>query len=191
MIAGARLIDMVVSPHALLESQGRLRLHANYYITKQIIPALERVISLVSPSHLATLAMLPSDSSLSFLLLVHRVSFSSFPHQWQCSLMAMMQTLPSSHAGALLRPWVHCCTNDNSERVSGRHRLARTCAHGLRPCPGRSACCPRSVRLLRWAWAAAAPLQAPSMPTTCLATVRYVVLQIAVSIFGDLRLSGY
>ncbi len=46
--AGARLIDMVVSPHALLESQGRLRLHANYYITKQIIPALERVISLVS-----------------------------------------------------------------------------------------------------------------------------------------------
>lgn len=38
---------MVVSPHALIESQGRLRLHANYYITKQIIPALERVISLV------------------------------------------------------------------------------------------------------------------------------------------------
>ena len=46
--AGARLIDMVVSPHALLESQGRLRLHANYYITKQIIPALDRVISLAS-----------------------------------------------------------------------------------------------------------------------------------------------
>lgn len=45
---------MVVSPHALLESQGRLRLHANYYITKQIIPALERVISLVSPSSFFT-----------------------------------------------------------------------------------------------------------------------------------------
>ena len=48
---------MVVSPHALLESQGRLRLHANYYITKQIIPALERVISLVSLSPLLTAAV--------------------------------------------------------------------------------------------------------------------------------------
>lgn len=46
---GARLIDMVVPPRALVESGtgGKLRLHALYYITKQIIPALERVFSLV------------------------------------------------------------------------------------------------------------------------------------------------
>lgn len=34
----ARLIDMVVPPAALVESGGRLRLHGQYYITKQIIP---------------------------------------------------------------------------------------------------------------------------------------------------------
>lgn len=34
--AGARLVDMVVSPHALVESASRLRLHSIYYITKQV-----------------------------------------------------------------------------------------------------------------------------------------------------------
>lgn len=46
-LAGARLVDMVVAPRALVEAAGRLRLHAGYYITKQIIPALERVLHLV------------------------------------------------------------------------------------------------------------------------------------------------
>lgn len=40
-------MDMVVPPHALVEAAGKLRLHALYYITKQIIPALERVLNLV------------------------------------------------------------------------------------------------------------------------------------------------
>ncbi|BDA47990.1 probable DNA polymerase zeta catalytic subunit [Coccomyxa sp. Obi] len=44
---GARLVDMAVTPHALIESGGRLRLHAHYYINKQILPALERVFSLL------------------------------------------------------------------------------------------------------------------------------------------------
>ena len=44
---GARLYDMVVPPRALVESGGRLRLHALYYITKNIIPALDRVLSLM------------------------------------------------------------------------------------------------------------------------------------------------
>lgn len=44
---GARLVDMVSDPHTLLESSGRLRLHALYYITKQINPAVNRVLSLV------------------------------------------------------------------------------------------------------------------------------------------------
>lgn len=37
----------VVTPHALVDSGGRLRLNGMYYITKQIIPAVERVLSLV------------------------------------------------------------------------------------------------------------------------------------------------
>jgi DNA polymerase zeta len=45
--SGSRLVDTVVSPHALVESGGGLRLNGQYYITKQIIPALERVLSLV------------------------------------------------------------------------------------------------------------------------------------------------
>ncbi|GLC55953.1 hypothetical protein PLESTB_001048500, partial [Pleodorina starrii] len=44
---GARLVDLVVSPHQLVESGGLLRLNGTYYIVKQIIPALERVLSLV------------------------------------------------------------------------------------------------------------------------------------------------
>lgn len=36
--AGARLIDVVIAPHALVEAQGRLRLNTNYYITKQVLP---------------------------------------------------------------------------------------------------------------------------------------------------------
>lgn len=44
---GARLVDMVVDPHTLIESGGNLRLHAMYYITKQINPAIGRVLSLV------------------------------------------------------------------------------------------------------------------------------------------------
>ena len=45
--AGARLVDICVPPRALVEAGGKLRLHAVYYITKQIIPALERVLNLV------------------------------------------------------------------------------------------------------------------------------------------------
>ena len=44
---GARVYDMVVPPRALVESGGRLRLHGHYYITKHVIPALDRVLSLV------------------------------------------------------------------------------------------------------------------------------------------------
>lgn len=45
--SGARLVDSAVSPWALVEAGGSLRLNGTYYITKQIIPALERVLSLV------------------------------------------------------------------------------------------------------------------------------------------------
>jgi len=42
---GARLSDVVVDPHVMLANG--LRLHDTYYITKQIIPALQRVFGLV------------------------------------------------------------------------------------------------------------------------------------------------
>ena len=57
--AGARLIDMVVAPHALVESRGALRLHAQYYINKQIVPTLDRALSLVGADVLAWFAALP------------------------------------------------------------------------------------------------------------------------------------
>lgn len=44
---GARLVDMVVDPLELLDINTPHRLHDIYYITKQIIPALQRVFSLV------------------------------------------------------------------------------------------------------------------------------------------------
>jgi DNA polymerase zeta len=56
---GARLADMVVPPRALVESGGRLRLHAVYYITKQIIPSIERALSLVGADVRAWFAAMP------------------------------------------------------------------------------------------------------------------------------------
>ncbi|KAH9328748.1 hypothetical protein KI387_000856, partial [Taxus chinensis] len=43
---GARLVDMVVNPLELLDINTPHRLHDIYYITKQIIPALQRVFGL-------------------------------------------------------------------------------------------------------------------------------------------------
>jgi DNA polymerase zeta len=43
---GARLMDLVMSPEEVMLSKGRIRVNVNYYITKQAIPALERLFSL-------------------------------------------------------------------------------------------------------------------------------------------------
>ena len=72
---GARLVDMVVPPKALIESGGRLRLHAAYYITKQIIPALERVFSLVGADLRAWYASLVKPQKL----LPHKRPLHSLP----------------------------------------------------------------------------------------------------------------
>src|SRR5690606_26305098 len=39
----SRLIDMVIEPH----EAKKYKLHSTYYITKQIIPALDRIFSLL------------------------------------------------------------------------------------------------------------------------------------------------
>jgi hypothetical protein len=44
---GARLVDCVVHPQAVLAAGGRLQLNGQYYITKQLIPALDRLFSLL------------------------------------------------------------------------------------------------------------------------------------------------
>uniref|UniRef100_K3ZPX4 DNA polymerase n=1 Tax=Setaria italica TaxID=4555 RepID=K3ZPX4_SETIT len=44
---GARLADMVIDPYGLLEVGSPYRLNELYYITKQIIPALQRVFGLL------------------------------------------------------------------------------------------------------------------------------------------------
>jgi DNA polymerase zeta len=44
---GARLVDCVVHPQAILAAGGRLQLNGQYYITKQLIPALDRLFSLL------------------------------------------------------------------------------------------------------------------------------------------------
>lgn len=44
---GARLVDCVVHPHAVIAAAGRLQLNGQYYIIKQILPALDRLFSLL------------------------------------------------------------------------------------------------------------------------------------------------
>lgn len=72
---GARLIDMVVPPENLVESGGQLRLHAVYYITKQIIPALERFLSLIGADVRAWYAQMPKV----FRHLPHKRPLSTLP----------------------------------------------------------------------------------------------------------------
>lgn len=43
----SRLIDLVVHPDHFLAKQNELKIHAQYYITKQIIPTLNRVFNLL------------------------------------------------------------------------------------------------------------------------------------------------
>lgn len=61
---GARLVDLVVPPPALVEGGGRLRLHSLYYITKQIIPALDRVMALVGVDVTSWFATMPRPHRL-------------------------------------------------------------------------------------------------------------------------------
>lgn len=56
---GARLVDMVVDPHALVNLNSPLRLHDTYYIAKQIIPALQRIFGLVGIDLLAWYCDMP------------------------------------------------------------------------------------------------------------------------------------
>lgn len=44
---GSNLREQAVTPWEMIESRGRQRLNASYYISKQIIPALDRMLSLV------------------------------------------------------------------------------------------------------------------------------------------------
>jgi DNA polymerase zeta len=57
---GARLSDVVVDPHTMLANG--LRLHDTYYITKQIIPALQRVFGLVGADLKLWFAELPRSN---------------------------------------------------------------------------------------------------------------------------------
>lgn len=57
-------MDMVVPPGALIAPGSQLRLHALYYITKQIIPALERLLSLVGADIRAWFTALPRPQRL-------------------------------------------------------------------------------------------------------------------------------
>jgi DNA polymerase elongation subunit (family B) len=74
VVAGApsaRLIDLVVSPDTFIASAGRLRLNSTYYITKCVLPALERVLGLAGADVKTWFAQMPRARSTS----VHRHTF--------------------------------------------------------------------------------------------------------------------
>jgi DNA polymerase zeta len=43
----SKLMDLVQHPHAFLRKQHQFKIHGQYYITKQIIPTLNRVFNLI------------------------------------------------------------------------------------------------------------------------------------------------
>ncbi len=59
---GARLVDMVVSPETLVSKDRGLRLNEMYYISKQIVPALERVFSLLGADVRSWWAAMPKTT---------------------------------------------------------------------------------------------------------------------------------
>eukprot|EP00854_Cymbomonas_tetramitiformis_P006039 gene6039-7257_t len=56
---GARLVDLVVDPHALLDNPGTMQLHAVYYITKHVVPSLQRILGLAGANVLAWYTEMP------------------------------------------------------------------------------------------------------------------------------------
>lgn len=72
---GARLVDCVVHPHALLASAGRLRLHGHYYILKQLLPALDRLFSLLAVDVYSWFNNMPKPQRL----LPHKRPLASLP----------------------------------------------------------------------------------------------------------------
>lgn len=55
----AKLDELVVSPREFLARRGALQLHATYYITKQLLPALQRVLGLAGADVSAWFAAVP------------------------------------------------------------------------------------------------------------------------------------
>lgn len=60
----SRLIDLVYHPDAFLKFPDRLRPNANYYITKQVIPSLARVFSLIGVDVAAWYTSMPKNIRL-------------------------------------------------------------------------------------------------------------------------------
>jgi hypothetical protein len=96
---GARLVDCVVHPHALLASAGRLRLHGHYYILKQLLPALDRLFSLLAVDVYCWFNSMPKPQRL----LPHKRPLASLPlgvlALMPCSLLPC--TTPWLAAGAI------------------------------------------------------------------------------------------
>lgn len=105
---GARLIDMVVPPETLVESQGQLRLHAVYYITKQIIPALERFMRLIGVDVKSWYSQMPK---------VYR----HLPHKRPLSTLPMIEgqsTVPRANTIDKFYLSRHCVCCDNLTMVN-------------------------------------------------------------------------
>lgn len=74
VVAGApsaRLIDLVVSPETFISAAGRLRINSTYYITKCVLPSLERVLGLAGADVKGWFAAMPRARSIS----LHKHSF--------------------------------------------------------------------------------------------------------------------
>lgn len=105
---GARLIDMVVSPHVLVESGGNLRLHATYYITKQIIPALDRLFSLIGVDIKCWYAQMPKI-------------YKHLPHKRPLSSLPVLNMDGSRESGGKIDNFYlsrHCVCCDGLTRVN-------------------------------------------------------------------------
>ena len=92
---------MVVAPHSLVEAGGKLRLHAVYYITKQIIPALERVLNLIGAD----------------------------PRAWFVGMTKPQRLLPQKRPPTAL-PLVDAARPGNSIGTIDQYYLSRHCAVG-------------------------------------------------------------
>ncbi|GAX80194.1 hypothetical protein CEUSTIGMA_g7632.t1 [Chlamydomonas eustigma] len=129
---GSRLVDQAVDPKELVESGGRLRLNAVYYITKQIIPALERVFSLVGADVRSwfaamprSLRMVPQKRPASSLGLHQADPAPTHMTRWQAHkgpLIEQRPTLFGRSGRGLLAPPQH------RQGVMEQYWLSRHCA---------------------------------------------------------------
>lgn len=133
---GARLVDMVIPPHELVQHPDQYKLCGVYYITKQIIPALDRVLSLIGVDVSSWFASLPRPKRIRHNRINTNRTIDAFYLSRHCAACERLREFDRSDGTALCN---RCLSNPQlaAALVYGRvNRIERQYVEMVRVCIG-------------------------------------------------------